>query len=112
MKVEITVTANKRESNELSCGVVGFDGAKYDYSKLTSHLNEVTKILESPVSVPNGYVASDKYGEHTVKRKTYQPFTFVHLLLVSDYTHPDGLYLSCDFVNILEVVAVQNNKLK
>ena len=107
MKVEITVTANKHQENEQACGVVEFNDGKYDYSKLTSHLDEVKKILESPVFVPYGVVASDKYGEHTVIRQTYQPFTFVQLLLVCDYTHPDGLYLSCDFANILEVVTVQ-----
>ena len=107
MIVEITVTANKHQENEQACGVVEFNDGKYDYSKLTLHLDEVKKILESPVTVPIGYVASDKYGEHTVERRTYQPFSLVQLLLVCDYTHPDGLYLSCDFANILEVVTVQ-----
>ena len=105
MKVEITVTANKHQENKQACGVVEFNDGKYDYSKLTSHLDEVKKILESPVSVPIGYVASDKYGEHTVRDTRINRSTFVQLLLVSDYTHPDGLYLSCDFIKILERVS-------
>lgn len=112
MDFEISVIANKRELNELACGVVVFDGTKYDYSKTTSHLDEIKQVLETPIEVPDGYVASDGYGEHTVDKRKYDPFTFGHLCMVTNFRRADGLYLACDIDHLLHELNDQYIKQK
>ncbi len=107
--IEIEVFADKFTRDEKSIGIVVLTGGEYDYTGLeTAFVNKVKAVLESPVQDAVGWSEKDGYGEHTVVRQIYKPFTIEHILAVSNHRRAsDRLFFRCDFVWLMELLHVQ-----